>query len=87
MDQASIGPDGQLVLPKLFRRCSDYLRTRTPEETLPDWLRTHGPPERPEDDRVIVGGDVQTRLSELVRQNETSIEFPVDLLDIVFVEK
>ena len=87
VDQASIGPDGQLVLPKLFRRCSDYLRTRTPEETLPDWLRTHGPPERPEDDRVIVGGDVQTRLSELVRQNETSIEFPVDLLDIVFVEK
>jgi endonuclease YncB( thermonuclease family) len=87
VDQDSIGPDGRLVLPKLFRRCSDYLRTRTPEETLRDWLRTHGPPERPEDDQVIVGGDVRTRLSELVQQNGTSIEFPVDLLDIVFVEK
>jgi endonuclease YncB( thermonuclease family) len=87
VDQDSIGPEGQLVLPKLFRRCSDYLRTRTPDETLSDWLRTHGPPDRPEDDRVIVGGDVETRLSELVEQRDTSIEFPVDLLDIVFVEK
>jgi endonuclease YncB( thermonuclease family) len=87
VDQDSIGPEGQLVLPKLFRRCSDYLRTRTPGETLRDWLRTHGPPERPEDDQVIVGGNVQTRLSELVEQRGTSIEFPVDLLDIVFVEK
>jgi endonuclease YncB( thermonuclease family) len=87
VDQDSIGPEGQLVLPKLFRRCSDYLRTRAPDETLRDWLRTHGPPERPEDDRVIVGGSVQTRLSELVEQRDTSIAFPVDLLDIVFVEK
>jgi endonuclease YncB( thermonuclease family) len=87
VDQDSIGPEGQLVLPKLFRRCSDYLRTRTQDETLPDWLRTHGPPERPEDDRVIVGGSTQTRLSELVEQRGTSIRFPVDLLNIVFVEK
>ena len=75
------------MLPKLFRRCSDYLRTRAPDETLRDWLRTHGPPERPEDDRVIVGGRDETRLSELVEQRGTIIAFPVDLLDIVFVEK
>src|SRR5262249_43385556 len=25
-DQESIGPNGQLILPKLFRRCTDYLR-------------------------------------------------------------
>jgi endonuclease YncB( thermonuclease family) len=87
VNQDSIGPDGQLVLPKLFRRCSDYLRTRMADETLRDWLRTHGPPERPEDDRVIVGGRRQTRLSEIVEQGGISIEFPVDLLDIVFVEK
>jgi endonuclease YncB( thermonuclease family) len=87
VDQDSIGPDGQLVLPKLFRRCSDYLRTRTPDETLRDWLRTHGPPDRPEDDRVIVGGREQTRLSALVEQRGTSIAFLADLLDIVFVEK
>jgi endonuclease YncB( thermonuclease family) len=87
VDQDSIGPEGQLVLPKLFRRCSDYLRTRAPDETLRDWLRTHGPPERPEDDRVIVGGRDETHLSELVEQRGTIIAFPVDLLDIVFVEK
>jgi endonuclease YncB( thermonuclease family) len=87
VDQESIGPEGQLVLPKLFRRCSDYLRTRTPDETLRDWLRTQGPPDRPEDDLVIVGGRDQTRLSELVEQRGTSIAFPADLLDIVFVEK
>jgi endonuclease YncB( thermonuclease family) len=87
VNQDSIGPEGQLVLPKIFRRCSDYLRTRTPDETLNDWLRTHGPPERPEDDRVIVGGRERTRLSALVEQRGTSIEFSADLLDIVFVEK
>lgn len=87
VDQESIGPDGQLVLPKLFRRCSDYLRTRAPGETLADWLRTHGPPERPEDDQAVVGGSRETRLSEIVEQRGTTIEFPVDLLDIVFVEK
>ena len=87
IDQDSIGPDGQLVLPKIFRRCSDYLRTRTPDETLREWLRTHGPPERPEDDQVIVDDSLQTRLSEIIEQRGTSIAFPVDLLDIVFVEK
>jgi endonuclease YncB( thermonuclease family) len=87
IDQDSIGPDGQLVLPKIFRRCSDYLRTRMPDETLREWLRTHGPPERPEDDQVIVDDSLETRLSEIVEQRGTSIAFPVDLLEIVFVEK
>jgi endonuclease YncB( thermonuclease family) len=85
--QADIGPGGQLVLPKLFRRCSDYLRTRTAGETLADWLRTHGEPGRPEDDEVIVGGGERTRLSELVAQDGDRIAFPVDLLDLVFIEK
>jgi endonuclease YncB( thermonuclease family) len=84
--QADIGPGGALVLPKLFRRCSDYLRTRTPGETLPAWLRTHGDPARPEDDRVIVAG-TETRLSDLVEQRGEEIAFAADLLDLVFVEK
>jgi Staphylococcal nuclease homologue len=86
-DQSDIGPDGRLVLPKLFRRCSDYLRTRDAGETLPDWIRTHGAPGRPEDDEVIVGGAGRTRLSELVAQDGVHVAMPVDLLDIVFVEK
>jgi hypothetical protein len=42
---------------------------------------------RREDDRVIVDGSLQTRLSEIVEQRGTRIAFPVDLLEIVFVEK
>src|ERR1700742_2475933 len=31
--QASIGPSGALILPKLFRRCTDYLKDRMSGET------------------------------------------------------
>lgn len=85
--QADIGPEGQLVLPKLYRRCTDYLETRTRGQTLPDWLRTTGDADRPEDDRVIVGGRIRTRLSELVEQRNATIAFSADPLDLVFIEK
>jgi hypothetical protein len=82
--QASIGPGGALILPKLFRRCSDYLRTRTSGETLPDWLRA-----RPdtEDDQVSVAGGPLVRLSDLVEQHGDEIAFTAPLLDLVFVER
>src|SRR5262245_59351007 len=86
-NQASIGPSGQLILPKLFRRCTDYLRTRGAAETLPDWLRTHGGPTRPEDDQLRVRGGKLQRLSDLVVQQGDQIGLHADLLDIVFVEK
>jgi endonuclease YncB( thermonuclease family) len=85
--QESIGPQGELVIPKLFRRCTDYLRTRQPAETLVHWLRTHGDPARPEDDAVVVGGRMTVRLSDLVEQRNDEIAFTADLLDLVFVEK
>ncbi len=84
--QDDIGPDGALILPKLFRRCSDYLRTRTPGETLRSWLRTHGDPARPEDDGVLVCG-LELRLSDLVSQRNDEIAFAADLLELVFLEK
>lgn len=87
VDQESIGPDGALILPKLFRRGSDYLRTRTPGETLVHWLQTHGDPLRPEDDAVVVGGRVTVRLSTLIEQRGDEIAFSADVLDLVFVEK
>lgn len=87
LDQASIGPQGELVVPKLFRRCTDYLRTRTPGETLVHWLRTHGDPARPEDDLVVIGGRFTVHLSDLVEQRNDEITFTADLLDLVFVEK
>lgn len=86
-DQSSIGPEGALVLPKLYRRATDYLRTRTAGQTFADWLRTTGDPDRPEDDRVIVGGRVRTRLSELVEQRNDTIAFSGDPLELVFIEK
>jgi hypothetical protein len=86
-DQASIGPSGQLLLPKLFRRSTDYLRTRGAAETLPDWLRTHGGPGRPEDDRLRLRGGPLRHLSDLVVQQGNHISLQADLLDIVFEEK
>jgi len=84
--QDSIGPDGELILPKLFRRATDYLQTRQGRETLRTWLRTSGDPERPEDDRVLVGR-IETRLSSLVEQRNRTIAFSADPLDLVFLEK
>jgi endonuclease YncB( thermonuclease family) len=86
-DQASIGPSGQLILPKLFRRCTDYLRTRGAAESLADWLRTHGGPGRPEDDGLRVRGGRLRHLSDLVVQQGDHIGLHANLLDIVFEEK
>ncbi len=84
--QDSIGPEGALILPKLFRRCTDYLETRQGRETLRTWLRTTGDETRPEDDRVLVGR-IETRLSDLVEQRNRIIAFSADPLDLVFIEK
>ena len=84
--QESIGPEGALILPKLFRRATDYLETREPRQTLRAWLRTTGDETRPEDDRVLVGR-IETRLSELVEQRNRTIAFSADPLDLVFIEK
>lgn len=81
-NQASIGPEGALILPKLYRRCTDYLESRERRQTLPQWLRETGD----EDDRVIVGR-IRTRLSELVEQRNRIIAFSGDPLDLVFIEK
>jgi endonuclease YncB( thermonuclease family) len=89
--QASISPpDGALILPKLFRRCTDYLKARARgfEGTLPDWLvSVSATGTRPEDDLVVVGGSSEVHLSALVKELNSRIGFTPDLLDIVFVEK
>ena len=77
--QASIGPLGALILPKLFRRCSDYLRDGAPG-TLPQWLRARrGEPNSP-DDAVFVDGEWR-HLSDLLRQDGQRIEFLADPLE------
>ena len=82
--QASIGPAGALILPKLFRRCSDYLRDGSPG-TLPEWLRRRrGEPNSP-DDEVILDGEPR-HLSDLLTQVGTRISLTADPLELVFVD-
>jgi len=78
--QASVGPRGALVFPKLFRRATEYLREER-DATFPAWLREQGA----DDDEVLVGGE-RTRLSALVRQDGRRVTFEADLLDLVFAE-
>jgi endonuclease YncB( thermonuclease family) len=90
VNQDSISPGGALVLPKLFRRCTDYLKAVGGgfAGTLPDWLvAVSATGSRPEDDRVVLGDRTEVSLSALIQQRNARIAFGGDLLDIVFVEK
>ncbi len=83
--QASVGPEGSLILPKLFRRCSDYLRHRNPRETLPEWMARTGPQQ---DDEVTVGDAAgPVPFSTLITQNGDRIALDADPLALVFSEK
>jgi endonuclease YncB( thermonuclease family) len=89
-DQASIGPAGQLILPKLFRRATDYLKAVAGgfQGNLADWLlAVSTSPSRNENDRVLVCGQTELRLSDLLVQANNKVRFQADLVDIVFVEK
>ena len=89
-DQASIGPGGQLILPKLFRRCTDYLKAVDKGfiGNLGDWLlTTSATPTRDENDRVLLRDTIEVHLSDLIQQRNQHIAFQADLLDITFVEK
>ncbi len=55
-DQDSIGPAGVLILPKMFRRCSDYLKAMAAgfQGTIDDWLvGVSATGRRPEDDKLL----------------------------------
>lgn len=75
-------PDGTLVLPKVFRRCTDYLKSAAPHQTLDDWMRQHD-----EDDELIVDGS-PTRLSAVLRQSNREVSFLVaDMIDLIVIER
>jgi endonuclease YncB( thermonuclease family) len=90
-DQSSIGPEsGALILPKLFRRCSDYLKALAGGfmGTIDDWLvGVSATGRRPEDDKLLVCGRTEVTLSAVVQQLNQRVRFTADPLDIVFVEK
>jgi hypothetical protein len=88
VDQASVGPEGQLVLPKLFRRAIDFLAAVAGgfQGNLADWLiAVSANRSREENDRLIVCGATEVRLSDLLVQANNKVRFQADLLDVVFV--
>lgn len=88
--EADIGPDGAVILPKLFRRCVDYLKAREQGfiGELADWLRANAVGPRTEDDQVhLVSANVTVRLSSLIEQHNDRISLRADLLDIIFISK
>jgi len=88
-DQSSIDPNGQLILPKLFRRCTDYLKdvAKGYQGNLSDWLIWVSEGSRNENDLVVVNDTMELHLSDLLEQRNRHIVFKADLLDITFVEK
>jgi endonuclease YncB( thermonuclease family) len=88
-DQDSIGPQGQLILPKLFRRCTDYLKDVKNgfKGNLADWLIKVSTGSRNENDQVVIHDYLEVKLSDLIDQRNNKIVFKADLLDIMFVEK
>jgi endonuclease YncB( thermonuclease family) len=89
VDQDSIGPKGSEILPKLFRRCTDYLKAIGGgfQGELTDWLLANAGPPRRENDRVVLPDKTEVHLSDLISQRNATVVFQPDLLDIVFVEK
>ncbi|WP_413276186.1 thermonuclease family protein [Floridanema evergladense] len=86
-----IGPEGQLILPKLFRRCIDYLKSQSEgfRGNLQDWLiGTSEMVSRNENDRLLINDSwPELRLSDIIEQRNRRIVFTADLLDITFLEK
>lgn len=80
LSPASLGPNGALVFPKLFRRCVRYLRERavTP---FGSWLASH----EDLDDAVHVDGVGRpTRLSRLVLERDGTVRLTRDPLTMTF---
>jgi endonuclease YncB( thermonuclease family) len=88
-DQSSLDPTGQLILPKLFRRCTDYLKdvARGYQGNLSDWLIWISKGSRNENDLVVINDTIELPLSDLLEQRNRHIVFKADLLTITFVEK
>lgn len=89
VDPSSIGPTGALILPKLFRRCTDYLTSvkRGFDGTLVDWRWANNDSNRLEDDRIVVEDRWETNLSQIIEHRNNRIAMKVDPNDVVYVEK
>jgi endonuclease YncB( thermonuclease family) len=86
----SIGPEGNLILPKLFRRCTDFLKAKEQGfiGELSDWLRANSDGARMENDQLLIEGiNGPVPLSSVIAQCNNRISLEADLLTITFLEK
>ncbi|GAA5175127.1 nuclease [Niveibacterium umoris] len=91
VDAASIGIHGALIYPKLFRRCTDYLKQALAAQVdynLADWLRDNPS----EDDKLFIEHGGRSRpivvpLHAAIEQRNARIAFMPDLTELVFIEK
>lgn len=87
---SSIGPEGNLILPKLFRRCTDFLKAKDQGfiGELSDWLNVNSEGARMENDQLLIEGiNGPVPLSSVIAQYNNKISFQADLLSITFLEK
>jgi endonuclease YncB( thermonuclease family) len=87
-DEASVGENGQLILPKLFRRATSYLQAvgKGFNGSIKDWLIASRTTRQPEDDAVDVNG-ARRNLSDLIQVSGQTVRFDADLLELTFLEK
>lgn len=78
--QASVGPEGELVLPKVFRRVTAWQASES-TKPLPQWIA-----ESDEEDDPVRVGDRDTTLSEILTQDGDRIALTADVLDLLFLE-
>ncbi len=76
--------DDQLILPKLFRRCVNYLRDKEKgfDGNLKDWLLAN-----PNEDDEIMLGTRRSTLSSLIQVEGNTVYVLFDPLEVVFIEK
>jgi hypothetical protein len=89
-DHDSIGPNGNLILPKLFRRCTDYLKAVEQGfiGELTDWMRANSTGARHENDLVLLDGiQGPVPFSALIDQRNRRVSLEADLFSMTFVEK
>ena len=84
----SINESGQLILPKLFRRATDYLSAKRKNKTtasFKNWLIESRDTANPQDGLLLERGN-KKRLSDLIEQNGSRVRFKADPLELVFNE-
>ena len=84
----SINESGQLILPKLFRRATDYLSAKRKNKTstsFKQWLIDSRDTANSQDGLLLERGS-KKRLSDLIEQNGSRVRFKADTLELVFNE-